>query len=466
MERVHSYAGISCDSRAIKPGMIFAALPGYKQDGRQFISEAVANGATAVLTTPDAQNIPVHHIKTDNPRKVYAQMVAQFYPRQPDMLVAVTGTNGKSSTVDFLRQIWTSTGSQAASMGTLGVCFDSKNTILTHTTPEAHIVHQTLSELVMNEVSHVAFEASSHGLEQYRLDGVRIQVAGFSNLTQDHLDYHTDMEDYFQSKYRLFKELLPVDGRAVVNVDGIYGQRLAELCTARDQHVLRVGWSGSDIRLAEIMPGRYDQKIELYIQGRRYKLNIGLLGEFQIVNAILALGLAMASEVDMASALDAVQALQSVPGRLQFVGQTLQGGSVIVDFAHTEGGLENLLRSVRPHIPGRIILVFGCGGERDRSKRERMGQIAGQLADYVIVTDDNPRHEDAAQIRRAILKGCSGAQEIGDRGEAIGAAVEILQAQDCVVIAGKGHEQTQIIGDRAYPFCDVQVARAALAEKS
>jgi len=456
-------SGLTCDSRDVKPNYIFAALPGTVTDGRKYIENAIEKGAGAILSTAGF-DLPVPFLASDNPRLDYAKMAAKFYAGQPETLVAMTGTNGKSSTVEFLRQIWAFAGKQAACFGTLGVQAPKGYRPLTHTTPDAVALHQTLSGLKEEGVTHTAMEASSHGLDQYRLDGVKITASGFSNLTQDHFDYHLDAEDYFQAKARLFMELTPPNAPVVINVNDEYGQRLVKMCQDRGQDVLQVGWSGQDIRIDEVMPRASSQIVDLVVHGKRHKIELPLAGEFQTLNAIAALGLAMVTGVQTEKALDALGHLKGVAGRMERAGQTKEGAPIFVDFAHTEDGLDKLLRSVRPHTMGKIIVAFGCGGDRDPNKRPKMGRIAAKLADDVIVTDDNPRTEDAASIRKAVLEGCPSATEIGDRATAIREGIKKLGPNDCFVIAGKGHEQGQIIGTKTIPFSDVKQVGAALKE--
>jgi len=331
-------------------------------------------------------------------------------------------------TREFLRQIWTHAGYKAACFGTLGVQAPSGYRELSHTTPDAVALHKTLSELNREGVTHAAMEASSHGLDQYRLDGVKIMASGFSNLTQDHFDYHSDAEEYFQAKARLFMELTPKSAPVVINVNDEYGQQLVAMCRKRGQDVMQVGWSGQDIRIDEVMP-RASSQI-----------------------------------VDIDKGVEALERLTGVAGRMERAGRTKEGAPIFVDFAHTEDGLDKLLRSVRPHTIGKIILAFGCGGDRDPDKRPKMGAVAAKLADDIIVTDDNPRTEDAAFIRKAVLAGCPSAVEIGDRATAIREGIKKLTANDCLVIAGKGHEQGQIVGSKVIPFSDVEQVRMALKE--
>lgn len=457
--------GLTADSRQVKPGMIFAALPGTVADGRDYIQAAIAAGASAVLTTPGLPAMSVPYIAETYPRLAYAHMAAALHAGQPETLVAMTGTNGKSSTVEFLRQIWASAGHASACFGTLGVTSPSGYKPLTHTTPDAVALHKTLSGLAKDGVTHAAMEASSHGLMQSRLDGVKISAAGFSNLTQDHFDYHTGMDDYFMAKARLFTELTPTNAPVVINVNDQYGQRLAGICKALGQDVMRVGWTGEHIRIDEVMPRAKSQICTLVVDGKRHTIELPLAGEFQTLNAISALGLAMVTGVKTDDALAALEGLTGVAGRMERAGEAANGAPIFVDFAHTEDGLDKLLRSVRPHTMGRIVIVFGCGGDRDPDKRAKMGAVAAKLADDVIVTDDNPRTEDAARIRKAVMVGCPNASEIGDRKAAIAEGIARLGPKDCLVVAGKGHEQGQIVGDTVIPFSDVAVVQEILRER-
>ena len=461
---ISKYTGLTSDSRAVKPGMIFAALPGTLADGRDYIEQALENGAGAILSTPNLPDLPVPYFADDNPRRLYAELAARFHVGHPKTIVAMTGTNGKSSTVEFLRQIWAYAGLNAACFGTLGIQSSQGYRPLTHTTPDAMALHATLSELTREGVTHVAMEASSHGLDQARLDAVTVSVSGFSNLTQDHFDYHSDADDYFAAKARLFTELTPKSAPVIINVNDEYGQRLSKICEGLGQKVVRVGWSGEDVRIDEVMPRASSQMIDLVVSGTRHKIELPLAGEFQVLNAVAAFALARETGVSEVKALEALAHLHGVAGRLERAGQTQDGAPIFVDFAHTEDGLDKLLRSVRPHTLGKIVIVFGCGGDRDPDKRAKMGRIAAKLADSVIVTDDNPRTENATKIRKAVLVGCPNALEIGDRTKAIRVGIEQLGPQDCLVIAGKGHEQGQIVGTKVIPFCDVTQARQALKE--
>ena len=454
---------LTADSRGAQAGSLFAALPGVKVDGRDFITKALENGADAVLTLPGQADMPVPYIKSENPRQTFARMAAKLYAGQPRVIAAMTGTNGKSSTIEFLRQIWDYAGKNAACFGTLGVTTKRGVTPLTHTTPDSVALHQTLQSLSKDGVTHAGMEASSHGLKQYRLDGVKLAAVGFTNLTQDHFDYHPDMDDYFEAKARLFTELAPKGAPAVINVDGKWGRKMAEVAAASGLDVMSVGWAGEDIRISEITPRAASQTLELVWDGKRIKIELPLAGEFQVLNAVSALGLAVSTGVSKEIALEGLKTLRGVAGRMEKAGETKDGAPVFIDFAHTPDGLEKLLRGVRPHTMGKVVVVFGCGGDRDPDKRPKMGAIAEKLADHAIVTDDNPRGEVPALVRAEVLKGCPNAEEIGDRAAAIARGIALLEKGDCLVIAGKGHESGQIVGGKVLPFSDVAVAREILS---
>jgi UDP-N-acetylmuramoyl-L-alanyl-D-glutamate--2,6-diaminopimelate ligase len=455
--------GLTADSRSVKPGDLFAALPGGQQDGRDFIDDALARGAVAVLAPSgtvleDRQAILV---TDDNPRRRFALMAALFYGRQPRYMAAVTGTNGKTSVANFTRQIWENLGLAAASFGTIGLISKQRTEPGSMTTPDPVSLHKLLAELVDEGITHAAFEASSHGLDQYRLDGVALTAAAFTNLTRDHLDYHGTMESYWQAKRRLFTELLPNWGTAVIHADSPQAAELVSLCQARGQRVIRYGRGEAEIRIGEILPVAQGQTVSLTVQGRDYRVDLKLAGDFQAENAACALGLAIATGADAGRAVAALSHLEGVPGRLQWVADNPAGAAIYVDYAHTPDGLDTALRALRPHCAGKLILVFGCGGDRDPGKRPMMGAIAARLADLVFVTDDNPRSEEPAAIRAQILAACPGASEIGDRREAIRAAIAAAGPVDVVMLAGKGHETGQIVGSQVLPFDDAAEARLA-----
>ena len=460
-------AGITADSRKVKPGFLFAALQGVAKDGRDYIDTAIKAGAVAVLTDdrPGAWSVPA--VKSAEPRLVLAQAAAAFFPLQPGIVAAVTGTNGKSSTVDFLRQIWASMGRKSASMGTLGAIGPSGVMDLGHTTPDPVAIHETLAKLAREGVTHAAMEASSHGLSQYRLHGVKLAAGAFTNLTQDHLDYHKDFDDYRRAKMKLFSELLPMGAPAIVNADSPELDAFEAVAKQAGLKTFTVGWRGRNLRISEALPRGTGQ--DLVIQWgegatNERKIHLPLIGEFQALNALCAAGIAMALGDDVHAVLDGLTQLKGVHGRLELVGQTAAKAPVFVDYAHTPDGLNVLLRAARPHVRGKLIVVFGCGGDRDSTKRPIMGDVARRLADEVIVTDDNPRSEDPATIRAAIRKGAPDASEIGDRAAAIIEGVRRLKAGDALLIAGKGHETGQIVKGVTIPFSDFDVSRAALKD--
>lgn len=467
---VAGLTGLSADSRAVRPGFLFAALPGSRTDGREFIGEALARGAVAVLALPGTvlpadAGAGVTLIVDDRPRRRFAWLAAAFHGRQPERVAAVTGTNGKTSTVSFVRQIWQALGRSAASLGTLGIVAPNGETPGSLTTPDPVTLHAALADLAGQGVTHLAMEASSHGLDQERLHGVWVAAAGFTNLSHDHLDYHGSMAAYLDAKARLFEEVLEPGGTAVLNLDDPSGRELAE--RLRDRGLLLVGYGRAEdaaLRLRAARPLARGTHLAVEVDGRRFELELPVVGGFQVHNALCALGLVLAEPgVDRPAAVAALGRLRGVRGRLEEVARHVTGAPVFVDYAHTPDALETVLQALRPHTAGQLVVVFGCGGDRDRAKRPEMGAIAARLADRTIVTDDNPRTEAAAPIRAAILAACPGATEIGDRRAAIAVGVEELGEGDVLVIAGKGHETGQIVGDTVHPFDDAEVARAAVA---
>ena len=458
--------GLTCDSRQVEPGFLFAALPGTRADGRAYIDDAVTRGAVAVLapsgTDIAASSPPPALLTAVNPRRQYALMAANFFEVQPDLVAAVTGTNGKTSVVTFLRQIWAKLGRKAASAGTLGVSAPGFENRISLTTPDPADLHRNLRDLKRFGIERLALEASSHGLQQHRLDGVRVALAAFTNLTRDHLDYHRDMDGYLAAKMRLFTDIVAADGAAVVNADSDYGAAVAAACRKCGMKVTTYGRAGDAVRLADSQPLAAGQKLSLTAGGAHHAVNLPLVGAFQASNAICALAMAIASGEDPAAAVDCLATLTGAPGRVQPAGRHPNGAAVFVDYAHTPDALANVLGALRPHAKGRLHVVFGCGGDRDPGKRPQMGDIARRLADVVIVTDDNPRSEDAATIRRQILAACPDARDIGDRAEAIREAVKGLAAGDLLVVAGKGHERGQIVGDETRPFDDSRAVDEAL----
>ena len=461
--------GLTADSRAIKPGYLFAALKGVAAHGRDFVAQAKANGAVAVLSSGDLGLDPgIAEVVAPNARRAFARAASAFYPKRPATIVAVTGTNGKSSTVDFLRQLWTHSGKRAASMGTLGAIGPSGVIDLGHTTPDPAAIHATLTQLANDGVTHVAMEASSHGLEQHRIDGLSFAAGAFTNLTQDHLDYHADMGAYRDAKLKLWSLVAP-DGVAVINADAAEGETFERAAAARNLKLVLCGWRAprqDALKIVQIQPRPNAQTMTLLWGDEEYDVDLPLIGEFQAINAVTAATLALALGEKPETVWAGMTALHPVKGRMEHVGQSKSGGHVFVDYAHTPDGLDVLLRAARPHAPGRIIAVFGCGGDRDADKRPKMGAIAARHADVVIVTDDNPRSEDPAAIRAQILAAAPGAREIGDRAQAIREGVSMLKAGDALMIAGKGHETRQIIKGVVHPFSDQTVAREALEQQS
>ncbi|EME69201.1 UDP-N-acetylmuramoylalanyl-D-glutamate--2,6-diaminopimelate ligase [Paramagnetospirillum caucaseum] len=458
-------SGLTADSRAVRPGWLFAALPGARADGRAFIPAAIAAGAVAVLA-PEGSRLELPDevvLVTDaNPRRRFALMASVFHGAQPAVMAAVTGTNGKTSTAEFFRQIMARLGHVAASIGTLGITAPGWDNSGGLTTPDPAGLHADLARLAGMGVTHACMEASSHGLDQHRLDGVRLAAAAFTNLTRDHLDYHADMEAYAGAKLRLFAEVLPEGACAVINADSDLAPRVVELCAKRGIRVLGYGRAATDLRLIEATPAAHGQDLDLEILGRAVTVRLPLAGRFQADNALAALGLALACGADPESALAALEHLDGVPGRLQKVAECANGACVYVDYAHTPDALETVLKALRPHAARRLVAVFGCGGDRDPGKRPLMGAIGCRLADAMIVTDDNPRSEDPAAIRAAVRGVCPAGIEIADRRDAIRAAVAGLQKGDVLVVAGKGHERGQIVGSAVLPFDDAEEALAAV----
>jgi UDP-N-acetylmuramoyl-L-alanyl-D-glutamate--2,6-diaminopimelate ligase len=458
--------GVTADSRAVRRGDVFVAIAGGKTDGLTFVAPAFAAGAAAIVAERRPQ-VPLAEgtafARVDNARRALAVMAARFFPRQPRVVAAVTGTSGKTSVAAFTRQIWTALGHRAASIGTVGVVSPRGATYGSLTTPDPVALHRTLDALAGDEITHLAIEASSHGLDQYRLDGLRIAVGAFTNITRDHLDYHLSFEAYFAAKLRLFAVLIEPGGAAVVDVDHEHAQAVIAAAQARGLSIVSVGRHGTGIRLLEAARDGFAQALRLEHGGRTFRVRLPLVGEFQVENALVAAGLAIATGGDPAAVFPALERLTGAKGRLELVGAS-GGAPIFVDYAHKPDALAKALDALRPYTHGRLIVVFGAGGDRDRGKRPLMGAVAAAKADRVIVTDDNPRSEDAAAIRAAIIAAAPGSIEIGDRHEAIRSAIAELGAGDVLLIAGKGHETGQIIGDRVVPFSDHEGVAAALKE--
>ena len=460
--------GLAADSREVKPGYLFAALPGVKTDGARFIDDAIKRGAAAVLIAqgmkPATTSAAI--IEDSDPRRRLALIAARFFDRQPKTVVAVTGTNGKTSVASFVRQLWAAQGFAAASIGTIGVVSPSGTKVLTHTTPDPIELHGILAALAKDGVTHLALEASSHGLQQRRVDGITFAAGAFTNISRDHLDYHLSFEDYFTQKLRLFTELLPSGDCAVVDVDSDGGQHVAQLAEAKGLKLTSVGREGKTLRLVSAELDGFGQRLVVAHEGKRYQLRLPLVGAFQASNALVAAGLAMATGASAATVLPILAALQGARGRLDLAGTASGGAPIFIDYAHTPDALAKALDALRPYVAKRLLLVFGCGGDRDKGKRPEMGKVAITKADLAIVTDDNPRSESRAAIRGEILRAAPGAIEIGDRAAAIAEAISRLERGDVLLVAGKGHETGQTIGATVIPFSDHDTVAAALKQEA
>lgn len=456
--------GVTADSRQAGPGMLFVAVPGAKADGAAYAADAAKRGAAAVVVSEKAElpGIEVPAFAVADPRQALSELAAKLHPGQPATMVAVTGTSGKTSVASFTRQIWEAQGLAAASIGTTGVVAPGRNDYGSLTTPDPVALHKLLSELSRSGVTHAAMEASSHGLDQKRLDGVKLSAAGFTNLGRDHMDYHPTIEHYHASKLRLFEALLPKGAPAVIFADDPWSEPTVTAAEKAGCTVLTVGRKGEFLRLKRVEHERHRQRAEIEAGGVLHEIDLPLAGEFQVANALVAAGLAIATGTPAGAALRALETLKGAPGRLDLVGTSANGAPVYVDYAHKPEALENVLQSVRPFTTGRVIVVFGCGGDRDKGKRPIMGAIAERLADVTVVTDDNPRSEVPATIRGEILAAAPHAIEIGDRRAAIAEAVSMLKPGDTLIVAGKGHEEGQTIGTETYPFSDHAEVRAAL----
>jgi UDP-N-acetylmuramoyl-L-alanyl-D-glutamate--2,6-diaminopimelate ligase len=461
--------GLAVDSRAVKPGDLFFALAGSKTDGTRFIDAAIAAGAVALagdLAAEAVNRVPV--VSTVNPRRALALAAAKFYSQQPQTIAAVTGTSGKTSVAAFTRQLWQRLGHASASIGTIGLVSPKRTIYGSLTTPDPIALHRQLDEIARDGVTHLALEASSHGLDQFRLDGVRISAGGFTNLSRDHMDYHPDIAHYLNAKLRLFRDLLPAGAPAVISADHDCSQAVIDAARGKGLKLITVGrhgdGAGEGILLCDAEIDGLSQKLVLEHRGRRHAAKLPLVGEFQIENALVASGFAIASGGEADAVFAALENLEGAKGRLERVGER-NGASIFVDYAHKPDALAKALQALRPYAKRKLIVVFGAGGDRDAGKRPLMGAIATENADRVIVTDDNPRSESPASIRAAILAAAPGALEVGDRLEAIQGAIAALEPGDALLIAGKGHETGQIIGDRTLPFSDHEAVASALAAR-
>ncbi|MEO5612028.1 MAG: UDP-N-acetylmuramoyl-L-alanyl-D-glutamate--2,6-diaminopimelate ligase [Sphingomicrobium sp.] len=459
--------GFAIDHRQVAPGSVFGAFKGALFDGEDFIPEAVTRGAVAVVARPQASVAHVPHLADPEPRRLFAQLAAKFFAPYPEVAVAVTGTNGKTSCVELARQMWRLGGHRSASIGTLGVTTADDQVKTGLTTPDIVTFLSNVAGLERMGISHLAYEASSHGLDQHRAEGVPLAAAAFTNFSRDHLDYHADMDAYFEAKMRLFDELLSPEGTAVVWTDDAKSNDVIERVRRRGSKLMTVGRQGENIQLIEQLPTPLGQTVTLSHGGKTHSLALPLIGAYQAANVLVSAGLVMATGTEFDAAFSAMQRVSPVRGRLERAVISRDGVPVYVDYAHTGDALEAAIAALRPHVEGRLIIVFGAGGNRDQGKRPEMGAVAARLADVVIVTDDNPRGEDPAKIRAEILGGAPGAKEIAGRREAIAGAIAIAQLGDIVLVAGKGHEQGQIIGagpnQRVLPFDDVVVARECAA---
>jgi UDP-N-acetylmuramoyl-L-alanyl-D-glutamate--2,6-diaminopimelate ligase len=461
--------GLAVDSRAVKPGDLFFALAGSKTDGSRFIDAAINSGAVAVASDhapPGGLSVPF--VATSNPRRALALAAARFYPRQPATTAAVTGTSGKTSVAAFTRQIWERVGHASASIGTIGLVSPKRTVYGSLTTPDPIALHKQLDEITGDGVTHLAFEASSHGLDQFRLDGVRIAAGGFTNLSRDHMDYHPDVAHYLAAKLRLFRDLVAPGGAAVISADHECSQEVIDAARGRGLRIIAVGrnadGAGEGIRLVGATVEGFAQNLALAHRGRNYTVKLPLVGEFQIENALVAAGLAIGTGSEPAAVLATLEHLEGAKGRLERVGEH-NGAPIFVDYAHKPDALAKALQALRPYAKRKLVVIFGAGGDRDAGKRPIMGAIAAENADAVIVTDDNPRSENPETIRAAILATAKGASDIGDRTEAIRAGISALQPGDALLIAGKGHETGQIVGDKVLPFSDHEAVAAALAAR-
>ena len=458
--------GITADSRKMKPGYLFVAVPGTRSDGLSFVPQAIAAGAVAILAerAPEKLSDDVAFVHASNARRTLALAAARFYRRQPRTIAAVTGTSGKTSVAAFTRQIWAALGHEAASIGTIGLVTPREEIYGSLTTPDPIELARTLDRLAEDGITHLAMEASSHGLDQHRIDGVRVTVGGFTNLSRDHMDYHATEDAYLSAKLILFERIVADGGAAVVSADNPHAERVVTAAAKRGLRVLTVGRDGTGIRIAAVEIDGFSQTLRLEHDGKPHRVRLPLVGAFQVENALVAAGMAITTGSDPAKVFAALEGLEGAKGRLELVGQR-NGAPIFVDYAHKPDALSKALDALRPYARRKLVVVFGAGGDRDQGKRPLMGAIAAEKADTVIVTDDNPRSENPATIRAAILAAARGAAEIGDRGDAIRHAVAALQPGDVLLVAGKGHESGQIVGDRVLDFSDHEAVAAALKEK-
>ncbi|HXW72332.1 MAG TPA: UDP-N-acetylmuramoyl-L-alanyl-D-glutamate--2,6-diaminopimelate ligase [Methylocella sp.] len=462
--------GISADSRAVAPGMVFFALPGTKTNGLAFVNQAAERGAIAIVSerAPEGSAARAAYVKTNDVRQAFAQAAARFYPGQPETIAAVTGTSGKTSVADFARQIWLSLGLKAASLGTLGTIGPAGVLPGSLTTPDPVSLHKALAELAQSGVTHLALEASSHGILQRRLDGVRLEAAAFTNLSRDHLDYHATIEDYLDAKLGLFNRLLEPGKAAIINADSDVADKVHAACLARGLNVISVGTKGKNFRIDKADAEHFSTRVVFTFEGKVHSLLLPLAGTFQASNALIAAALCIATGSPHEAVFAALEKLNGPPGRLELAGRK-NGAPIFVDYAHKPDALDKAIRALRPFVVGKLIVVFGCGGDRDAGKRPLMGEIAARLADHVVITDDNPRSEDPASIRRVIKEGAGNAahvEDIGDRASAIAHAIGMLAKGDSLLVAGKGHETGQIIGAITLPFSDLNCVRSILNEAS
>ncbi|MFL6733809.1 MAG: UDP-N-acetylmuramoyl-L-alanyl-D-glutamate--2,6-diaminopimelate ligase [Sphingomicrobium sp.] len=455
--------GFAIDHRKVARGNVFGAFRGSTFNGEDFIADAISHGAVAIVAAPEAEVSGVPHIADVNPRKLFAQMAAKFHAPYPETSVAVTGTNGKTSTVELARQMWRMGGHRSASIGTLGVTTHDDQVKTGLTTPDIVTFLSNMAGLQRMGVTHVAYEASSHGLDQYRSEGVPLKAAAFTNFSRDHLDYHETMEAYFEAKMRLFDDVLPQEATAVVWTGDPKSAAVIDRVKRRGIRLLTVGPGGETISLQQQTPTPLGQVLMLAHEGKAHRLSLPLIGAYQAANVLIAAGLLLATGSDFSTTFSAMSRVAPVRGRLERAVISRGGAPVYVDYAHTPDALEAAIAALRPHVEGKLITVFGAGGDRDKGKRPEMGAVASKLSDLVIVTDDNPRTEDPASIRSEIMTGAAGAIEMGGRREAIAEALRRASVGDIVLLAGKGHETGQTIGKRVLPFDDVQVARECAA---